>query len=171
LLVMMNPFGSTMTPDPSPRSLRSFGASNRFIHSSPKNRLKNGSSNGVPFPSSLDPFRVAKMFTTAGFTTLATSTKLCPPRTGQRGLHRRRDRSGRADAVGGTVSGTACPVGNHPRSEVRMMPMSTPAIKQHRGKDPGPPRRAAVRLRDESHPWSIRSDRFPLRASRPHTGP
>src|SRR5437016_2576394 len=120
LFVMMCPLGSAITPDPRLRSRRSGGVSNRRRkNSSPKNRRKKGSSNGPKlWPSGTRLIRVVEMFTTAGVTALATSTKLwsAPP------------------AGGGTVtgfgtlgaSGTACPIGSHPRSEATTSPRMTP---------------------------------------------
>src|SRR5881397_3203390 len=120
LFVMMYPLGSAITPDPRLRSRRSWGASNRRRkNSSPKNRRKNGSSNGPkPWPSGSRVSRVVAMFTTAGVTALATSTKLwSAPASG----------SGTAAGLGSLgASGTACPIGNHPRSAATTSPRMTP---------------------------------------------
>src|SRR2546428_9171908 len=119
LFVMMYPLGSAITPDPRLRSRRSWAASNRRRKdSSPKNRREKGSSNGPKLlPSGTPVSPVVEMFTTAGVTALATSTKLWS-----------------APAGGGTAtglrtlgaSGTACPIGSHPRSAATTSPRMTP---------------------------------------------
>src|SRR5574341_25171 len=119
---MINPFPSTMTPDPRLRSFRSRGASKRRKNSSPKNLRKNGSSNGmVCGPSRLLPLREVKIFTTAGLTALAISTKFrsAPPPAIE----------GCGAVATGTTgdSRTACPNGNHPRSAATTSPISIPA--------------------------------------------
>src|SRR2546427_470598 len=98
LFVMMYPLGSAITPDPRLRSRRSWGASNRRRkNSSPKNRRKKGSSNGPKlWPSGNRVSRVVEMFTTAGVTALATSTKLW---------------SAPAGGGGGTAAGLGAPRG------------------------------------------------------------
>src|SRR5712691_8177718 len=121
LFVMMYPLGSAITPDPRLRSRRSCGVSNRRRkNSSPKNRRKKGSSNGPKlWPSGTRLIRVVEMFTTAGVTALATSTKLwsAPPAGG----------GGTATGLGALgASGTACPIGSHPRSEATTSPRMTP---------------------------------------------
>src|SRR5207249_7461895 len=120
LFVMMCPLGSAITPDPRLRSRRSCGASNRRRkNSSPKNRRKKGSSNGPKLcPSGTRLIRVVAMFTTAGVTALATSTKLwSAPSAG----------GGAVTGFGALgVSGTACPIGSHPRSEATTSPRMTP---------------------------------------------
>src|SRR5438552_1836210 len=120
LFVMMDPLGSAITPDPRLRSRRSCGASNRRRkNSSPKNRRKKGSSNGPKlWPSGSRLIRVVEMFTTAGVTALATSTKLgAGPSAG----------GGMATGFGTLgASGTACPIGSHPRSEATTSPRMTP---------------------------------------------
>src|SRR5438309_7151596 len=121
LFVMMYPLGSAITPDPRLRSRRSGGVSNRRRkNSSPKNRRKKGSSNGPKlWPSGTRLIRVVEMFTTAGVTALATSTKLwsAPPAGG----------GGTATGLGALgASGTACPIGSHPRSEATTSPRMTP---------------------------------------------
>src|SRR5712692_5742291 len=121
LFVMMYPLGSAITPDPRLRSRRSWGASNRRRkNSSPKNRRKKGSSNGPKlWPSGSRLIRVVEMFTTAGVTALATWTKLwsAPPAGG----------GGTAAGFGALgASGTACPIGSHPRSEATTSPRMTP---------------------------------------------
>src|SRR3989475_283549 len=121
LSVMMCPWGRAITPDPRLRSRRPCGASNRRRkNSSPKNRRKKGSSNGPKlWPSGTRLIRVVEMFTTAGVTALATSTKLwsSPPAGG----------GGTATGLGALgASGTACPIGSHPRSEATTSPRMTP---------------------------------------------
>src|SRR5437016_2167088 len=121
LFVMMYPLGSAITPEPRLRSRRSWGASNRRRkNSSPKNRRKNGSSNGPKlWPSGSRVTLVVAMFTTAGVTALATSTKLWSAPAG----------GGSATAAGlGALgaSGTACPIGSHPRSAATTSPRMTP---------------------------------------------
>src|SRR5438876_562228 len=105
LFVMMYPLGSAITPDPRLRSRWSGGASNRRRkNSSPKNRRRRGSSNGPKlWPSGSRLIRVVEMFTTAGVTALATSTKLgAGPSAG----------GGMATGFGTLgASGTACPIG------------------------------------------------------------
>src|SRR5438309_1288214 len=121
LFVMMYPLGSAITPDPRLRSRRSWGASNRRRkNSSPKNRRKNGSSNGPKlWPSGSRVTRVVAMFTTAGVTALATSTKLWSAPAGGGG--------GTAAGLGALgASGTACPIGSHPRSAATTSPRMTP---------------------------------------------
>src|SRR5437867_2948419 len=122
LFVMMYPLGSAITPEPRLRSRRSWGPSNRRRkNSSPKNRRKNGSSNGPkPWPSGSRVSRVVAMFTTAGVTALATSTKLWSAPASGSG-------SGTAAGLGALgASGTACPIGNHPRSAATTSPRMTP---------------------------------------------
>src|SRR5881296_4326033 len=120
LFVMMCPLGSAITPDPRLRSRRSCGASNRRRkNSSPKNRRKKGSSNGPKLcPSGTRLIRVVAMFTTAGVTALATSTKLwSAPSAG----------GGAVTGFGALgASGTACPIGSHPRSAATTSPRMTP---------------------------------------------
>src|SRR6266571_9323040 len=121
LFVMMCPLGSAITPDPRLRSRRSCGASNRRRqNSSPKNRRKKGSSNGPKlWPSGNRVSRVVEMFTTAGVTALATSTKLWSAPAGGGG--------GTAAGLGALgASGTACPIGSHPRSAATTSPRMTP---------------------------------------------
>src|SRR5438132_4863722 len=121
LFVMMYPLGSAITPDPRLRSRRSWGASNRRRkNSSPKNRRKKGSSNGPKlWPSGNRVSRVVEMFTTAGVTALATSTKLWSAPAGGGG--------GTAAGLGALgASGTACPIGSHPRSAATTSPRMTP---------------------------------------------
>src|SRR5256712_6766574 len=120
LFVMMCPLGSAITPDPRLRSRRSCGASNRRLkNSSPKNRRKKGSSNGPKLcPSGTRLIRVVEMFTTAGVTALATSTKLWSAPS---------DGGGTVTGFGTLgASGTACPIGSHPRSEATTSPRMTP---------------------------------------------
>src|SRR5437867_6888280 len=120
LFVMMCPWGSAITPDPRLRSRRSCGTSNRRRkNSSPKNRRKKGSSNGPKLcPSGTRLIRVVEMFTTAGVTALATSTKLWSAPS---------DGGGTATGFGTLgASGTACPIGSHPRSEATTSPRMTP---------------------------------------------
>src|SRR2546427_5917680 len=119
LSVMMCPWGRAITPDPRLRSRRPCGASNRRRkNSSPKNRRKKGSSNGPKLcPSGTRVSRVVEMFTTAGVTALATSTKLWSAPAG----------GGTATGLGALgASGTACPIGNHPRSAATTSPRMTP---------------------------------------------
>src|SRR3989441_11295796 len=120
LFVMMYPLGSAITPDPRLRSRRSWGASNRRRkNSSPKNRRKKGSSNGPKlWPSGSRVSRVVEMFTTAGVTALATSTKLWSAPAGGGGT------AAGLGALG--ASGTACPMGSHPRSAATTSPRMTP---------------------------------------------
>src|SRR6266852_5546884 len=121
LFVMMCPLGSAITPDPKLRSRRSCGVSNRRRkNSSPKNRRKKGSSNGPKlWPSGNRVSRVVEMVTTAGVTALATSTKLWSAPAGGGG--------GTATGLGALgASGTACPIGNHPRSAATTSPRMTP---------------------------------------------
>src|SRR5438445_8660866 len=125
LFVMMCPLGSAITPDPRLRSRRSGGVSNRRRkNSSPKNRRKKGSSNGPKLcPSGTRLIRVVEMFSTAGVTALATSTKLwsAPPAGPPAGG------GGTATGLGALgASGTACPIGSHPRSEATTSPRMTP---------------------------------------------
>src|SRR2546428_9516923 len=125
LFVMMYPLGSAITPDPRLRSRRSWGASNRRRkNSSPKNRRKKGSSNGPKlWPSGTRVSRVVEMFTTAGVTALATSTKLWSAPAG----------GGTATGLGTLgASGTACPIGSHPRSAATTSPRMTPTPIRNR---------------------------------------
>src|SRR5438309_3669249 len=120
LFVMMCPLGSAITPDPRLRSRRSCGTSNRRRkNSSPKNRRKKGSSNGPKLcPSGTRLILVVEMFTTAGVTALATSTKLWSAPAGGGGT------AAGLGALG--ASGTACPMGSHPRSAATTSPRMTP---------------------------------------------
>src|SRR5437660_7607852 len=110
-----------MTPEPRLRSWRSLGASKRRNSSSPKNRRKNGSSNGAaPCPSVRRLVRVVEIFTTEGVTAFATSTKFRSDPPGPLN-------GGRTAGTGGvTASRTACPVGSQPRSAAMTRPSSTP---------------------------------------------
>src|SRR5574341_55427 len=115
---MITPLASTITPDPCPRSFRSFG------NSSPKNRRKNGSSNGEPRnPSPLRPLRVAEIFTTVGLTSLAISTKFrpLPLVIGDCGAVA----TGRTSTLG-LGSGPAVPEGSQPRSDATITPIPIP---------------------------------------------
>src|SRR2546427_10138375 len=127
LSVMMSPLGSAITPAPRRRSRRPWGASNRRRkNSSPKNRRKKGSSNGPKlWPSGSRVSRVVEMFTTAGVTALATSTKLWSAPAGG---------GGGAAAGLGTLgaSGTACPLGSHPRAAATTSPRMTPTPIRNR---------------------------------------
>src|SRR5689334_20387750 len=137
LFVMINPFESTITPEPWPRSFRSRCGCSRLKNSSPKNLRKKGSSNGeLCGPSPDFPDRLAAMLTTAGFTVLAISTKLLagPPVTGCCGTV----------ATGWTmpfvgVSGPAAPLGIQPRSDAKTTPMTTPNARRTTGSAREPP--------------------------------
>src|SRR5215217_4451647 len=65
------------------------------------------------------------MFTTAGFTAFAISTKLCPASPGKRGWGA--VVTGLARGTEG-ASGTAWPLGSHPRSDATTNPIAMPAV-------------------------------------------
>ena len=90
------------------------GASNRFIHSSPKKRRKNGSSKGVPCVPLSRSIPCRENIHDGGLDRFRNIDETLRTRIPARGLNRSGNRSDDRNRTG-SGSGTACPVGNQPR--------------------------------------------------------